>query len=297
MSNSFSKTRSRGFTLIELLVVIAIIAILAAILFPVFAQAKEAAKKSADLSNNKQILLGAQMYMADYDDIFPMLRNSPSKWQAVVVEPQINSGHIAVNPYVKNRSIWLSPNDSVQRCDATATGNRSPTDQSLPTGGGVSYVFTYNRPALSQAYGISGWDAPTAAGVPSASASSSLSGTAIGSVASTIFLVPNYIGWNYWTGLMQHRADQREYAFPDVGGTLQPTWPKVLACASCWCSGITSNMSIGAYSGTTNWGFADGHSKAMKRDQIMDRMWATDPATAAATNKRNLIHYDERYKS
>ena len=60
----------KAFTLIELLVVIAIIAILAAILFPVFAQAKLAAKKSADLSNSKQIGIGLQLYIADNDDVF-----------------------------------------------------------------------------------------------------------------------------------------------------------------------------------------------------------------------------------
>jgi prepilin-type N-terminal cleavage/methylation domain-containing protein/prepilin-type processing-associated H-X9-DG protein len=63
-----NKSRS-GFTLIELLVVIAIIAILAAILFPVFAQAKAAAKKTAALSNAKEIVLGAIMYSNDYDDV------------------------------------------------------------------------------------------------------------------------------------------------------------------------------------------------------------------------------------
>jgi len=62
--------KRRGFTLIELLVVIAIIAILAAILFPVFAQAKEAAKKTSDLSNQKQLALGHIMYASDNDDYF-----------------------------------------------------------------------------------------------------------------------------------------------------------------------------------------------------------------------------------
>ncbi|HVL39231.1 MAG TPA: prepilin-type N-terminal cleavage/methylation domain-containing protein [Fimbriimonadaceae bacterium] len=63
--------RNRAFTLIELLVVIAIIAILAAILFPVFAQAKVAAKKTAGISNQKQIGLSLLMYSADYDDMYP----------------------------------------------------------------------------------------------------------------------------------------------------------------------------------------------------------------------------------
>src|SRR6185503_6610831 len=67
MSNS-----KRAFTLIELLVVIAIIAILAAILFPVFAQAKESAKKTSGLSNTKQFGTAINMYAADYDDVFPL---------------------------------------------------------------------------------------------------------------------------------------------------------------------------------------------------------------------------------
>ncbi len=64
--------RRSAFTLIELLVVIAIIAILAAILFPVFAQAKEAAKKTSQLSNVKQFGTASNIYLADYDDTFPL---------------------------------------------------------------------------------------------------------------------------------------------------------------------------------------------------------------------------------
>gem|GEM_PF-518720 len=70
-----SKNGSKGFTLIELLVVIAIIAILAAILFPVFAQAKAAAKKSAALSNTKQTGTGILLYSTDYDDYFPLMHS------------------------------------------------------------------------------------------------------------------------------------------------------------------------------------------------------------------------------
>ena len=64
--------KSRAFTLIELLVVIAIIAILAAILFPVFAQAKAAAKRTACMSNMKQVGIGLYLYVQDADDALPM---------------------------------------------------------------------------------------------------------------------------------------------------------------------------------------------------------------------------------
>ncbi len=92
----------RGFTLIELLVVIAIIAILAAILFPVFARAREKARQTSCLSNLKQLGLGVTMYCQDYDEIMPI--NGPhggditTKWW---------SGRIY--PYVKNAQLYRCP--------------------------------------------------------------------------------------------------------------------------------------------------------------------------------------------
>jgi prepilin-type N-terminal cleavage/methylation domain-containing protein len=90
--------RKTAFTLIELLVVIAIIAILAAILFPVFAQAKEAAKKTSCLSNEKQIGLAAALYENDYDDIIPLsgyenyTLNIPTTWM-YLLNPYVKSGY------------------------------------------------------------------------------------------------------------------------------------------------------------------------------------------------------------
>jgi len=101
----------RAFTLIELLVVIAIIAILAAILFPVFAAAKGAAKQSMCLSNTKQVGIALHLYATDYDDRMPGL---------LAAIPPINGGSFSwpyipydrqIAPYVKNDQIYACPND------------------------------------------------------------------------------------------------------------------------------------------------------------------------------------------
>ncbi len=108
-----------GFTLIELLVVIAIIAILAAILFPVFAQAKEAAKKTSCLANTKEIALGLFLYVNDYDDTLPN-----TSWEQEgaggypgTINPQNPNGTYQVHwtyliqPYIKNWNIFVCPSD------------------------------------------------------------------------------------------------------------------------------------------------------------------------------------------
>ena len=72
----YTGRKRQAFTLIELLVVIAIIAVLAAILFPVFAKVRENARRTVCLSNMKQIVLATQMYSADYDGYFPRIQES-----------------------------------------------------------------------------------------------------------------------------------------------------------------------------------------------------------------------------
>lgn len=129
---------SRAFTLIELLVVIAIIAVLAAILFPVFAQAKAAAKKTACLSGQKQLAMGAQLYMADNDGA---LFHHHEDWVlddgslATELPPTIEGcagggfGNsqaekpwaIFFQPYLKNRQVLFCPHDSANRSKVLST--------------------------------------------------------------------------------------------------------------------------------------------------------------------------------
>ncbi len=112
--------KNRAFTLIELLVVIAIIAILAAILFPVFAQAKQAAKRTSSLSNNKQQVLAAIMYSNDYDDTIPDISTWPGGWNnGAYVFFGCSTGQsgvcgempwtMEILPYTKNADIDVDP--------------------------------------------------------------------------------------------------------------------------------------------------------------------------------------------
>jgi len=111
--NFSNNLKSKGFTLIELLVVIAIIAILAAILFPVFAQAREKARATACLSNTKQLALGFQMYADDYDEMFPASAGSDSYASSTGVSGAWNhqSGSIMLqlDPYIKSEKIFTCP--------------------------------------------------------------------------------------------------------------------------------------------------------------------------------------------
>jgi prepilin-type N-terminal cleavage/methylation domain-containing protein len=110
----------RGFTLIELLVVIAIIAILAAILFPVFARARNKAREASCISNGKQLALAVRMYVQDYDETFPSARIVPgcpypdynaSIPYMLAAERQYGGYPTLLNPYVKNHQVFYCPSD------------------------------------------------------------------------------------------------------------------------------------------------------------------------------------------
>ncbi len=136
----------RGFTLIELLVVIAIVAILAAILFPVFSQAREKARQAACLSHQRQIGLGAQMYAQDYDEVLP--RN------AYADPPRVPEGPHFVNcstprwmdviqPYIKNVQMFNCPSDPF-----------APVTVRLPDG--RTHTLMPNKPYVYQPYSPDG---------------------------------------------------------------------------------------------------------------------------------------------
>lgn len=145
MLNSKHKAGRKGFTLIELLVVIAIISLLAAILFPVFARARENARKAACMSNLKQIGLAIDMYVQDYDETYPMaIMDTPTGvkyayWYELLA------------PYIKNTQVFFCPTagqilqSGAQRNDGGYGWNACGMSYSF-TGTGFGYS-DYPQPA------------------------------------------------------------------------------------------------------------------------------------------------------
>ena len=154
--------KRKAFTLIELLVVIAIIAILAAILFPVFARARENARRASCMSNLKQIGLGFLQYTQDYDERYPANKTADGIYE-----------YMAVAPYIKSSQIWTCPSESVTAGTVPGAGF-SGTDQ-------IDYFYNTN----------------IAGGGPSATYGTPLSLAAISS-PSDVFLLwdmqPGYYG-------------------------------------------------------------------------------------------------------
>ena len=136
MHHSHSEPR-RGFTLIELLVVIAIIAILAAILFPVFARAREKARQTSCLSNVKQTALAIQMYTQDYDEVFPIAYYYDAgfgqewAWDAYVNYGTGANGLGIIGPYTKNNQL-----------------NQCPSFKGNPSWGRPYTGYAYNVPYI-----------------------------------------------------------------------------------------------------------------------------------------------------
>lgn len=173
-STSHTRARKKGFTLIELLVVIAIIAILAAILFPVFARARENARRASCSSNLKQIGLGVMQYSQDYDEKLPArvyFGGAPGEgsWRDVI------------QPYVKSTQLFACPSN---------TGNTQPTWPRLTpvANGGVPRSYSING---SNGGGTTGGTAPTG------DAGNSQSLSSLQSVAEIWLVTESAAGWQW----------------------------------------------------------------------------------------------------
>lgn len=235
----------KAFTLIELLVVIAIIAILAAILFPVFAQAKVAAKKSADLSNVKQIGLGVVMYAGDYDDTYPRAFYFPTfvnDWGNAFTWRE------ATQPYIKSGSKEISFYGS------TAVGGiwRSPSEpQGARWGYGANATLVPLPPETTPGL------------LPS------ISLTALPSPASTLLMTTQGVRPDRTGGEILRSDPWAHGNPPGNGGAFVFTGPTSGAAwdADSWIW-PTYQMPRFRYTEMANVAFSDGHAKAMKKGTI-----------------------------
>jgi prepilin-type N-terminal cleavage/methylation domain-containing protein/prepilin-type processing-associated H-X9-DG protein len=136
----------KAFTLIELLVVIAIIAILAAILFPVFAQAKLAAKKTASLANTKEVGLAEIMYQNDYDDYFALAGNAAGPPNTTSFLGQISAKTAAswvylTEPYIKSFGLLVDPGVGDQQGVFGSGAYATYYNQNIAAQFGYNYLF------------------------------------------------------------------------------------------------------------------------------------------------------------
>jgi len=289
-------SHKRAFTLIELLVVIAIIAILAAILFPVFAQAKEAAKDTSNLSNTKQIGLAVLMYATDYDDAFPLIQRTEPAYTAIY---GVATWQTECQPYIKNWDMLFHPKNSrgnpayknwqqmlnygavprSSNMNTTPMGPRDYTENTTALGSFSRRVCNSQPCRYTGLFGIGcqGTNCSGGLGYPggvSTASNSSLSQTSVDQVASTIMASEGAM-WDLWMGygldgiltygVMWIPSDfniagQGGFAMAGPHGrkAAKPQAPDG-ACTPNICNG----MNFGIVNGINTSVYADGHSKAL----------------------------------
>ncbi len=162
--------KKSAFTLIELLVVIAIIAILAAILFPVFARARENARRASCQSNLKQIGLGITQYAQDYDERLPARDTILGNWRQVI------------QPYIKSTQLFACPSNSGNTLP-TVPLQANPADN-IPR----SYICNGQHPALA---------APSIGGIAPMGPTQGASLAQLGDVSRTLIVLECAPGWRY----------------------------------------------------------------------------------------------------
>ena len=233
-------SRKRAFTLIELLVVIAIIAILAAILFPVFAQARESARLTSCLSNMRQLGLALRMYSQDYDETYP---NIYQGWGQGTNYQEGWQWRNAIQPYTKNKGIMKCPSNPTS--DPNGAGVLPPTSPNNWNNNGKGYAMEPDK-IMPQGYamnaGATTWVAHDDAGQTWAD-KSPLKDAAINRPANLIA-----IGETTW-----REGDFGMDWFLDGGGQ---------------CGGHAP-YSHRALNGPSNFVYWDGHAKAKKFAQVI----------------------------
>lgn len=258
-----------GFTLIELLVVVAIIAVLAAILFPVFAQTRAKARQTVCLNNVKQMSLAVMMYVEDWDETFFSACNfgQPSPLTTDTVCAFTAGFPISIVPYVKNTDSFHCPSD-------TNVGASGPTISYEAAGGCGNYGFAW-RERWGQSPGIfAGCGTPVTLSI-------------IPNPSSTIMML--CAPWS------AEQSGSQEQASLDVVGierlTMSP--PQAQQVWGCWMSvlcgpgfagGVGSSedtpmpMNLIVHNGGTNFGFADGHAKWLRIEQTLEphNLWLRD---------------------
>lgn len=221
--------KNRAFTLIELLVVIAIIAILAAILFPVFAQAKDAAKNSTFLSNAKQSSLGVLMYCGDSDDAFPLV------WQDT--DPTGNgewSWQGACQPYIKSYGVMLNPKGTPpsgeqfywQRLQFFGAMPRAGANGKSGSAARANYSLNWLGTANVKAEGIFGGQGGYAFRTEGYA---SMTQSQVGNPSDAV-LIAESNQWDFWVGVYQ---DSNPFTF----------------CSGGWGSGWSAWSSTNLYAG------------------------------------------------
>lgn len=239
--------KNRAFTLIELLVVIAIIAILAAILFPVFAQAKAAAKKTADLSNLKQLATSIAIYTSDNDDTiisFPYAGrwSSPSYPNAGDYGPNNLFWSDILMPYVKSRGIF-SNSTNTDPVYATGgylnPGQQNAADTDLTRRYRVTYALNHMISRAEQA------PTPNAGGVPT---------TAVDLPAEIALFGPSQYAWT-WSSCQAEGTETKWFWNVSTGG-----WGYELFGAM----NNQSRIPNAGFNGGANFAFIDGHAAYAK---------------------------------
>lgn len=264
---------SRAFTLIELLVVIAIIAILAAILFPVFAQAKASAKNISDLSNVKQLGLANIMYAGDFDDNYSFAIRAD--WNATWATNSL--------PYVKSNGMYRSPLDSGRTDGWSAPNDWLNGWAGLPISYGANAYYHPSNSPIGDGCGCGNLCVPagTFAPMPQPTAcggtsdwftKSAISTTEITQPAATIMLTDKFnsdaVKMGAWgntsaffgSNQFSIRGHNWDWAAPTAipDGTLPPESGTV-----AFPNGRRGAVSL-TNAGNANFVFSDGHAKSMK---------------------------------